>query len=102
MNPGGPSSIQGNPPWGPLPSQCKVPSSTRRKSGRKATATAPLTCSEAAARGLGSWRLLQLLQDFDVGKVYKKKVTLINATYTINYCKLVGVDEDLRDFIHIE
>ncbi|XP_073937675.1 cilia- and flagella-associated protein 74 [Castor canadensis] len=41
-------------------------------------------------------------KDFDVGKVYKKKVTLINATYTINYCKLVGVDEDLRDFIHID
>uniref|UniRef100_A0A8C9DMG8 Cilia- and flagella-associated protein 74 n=1 Tax=Prolemur simus TaxID=1328070 RepID=A0A8C9DMG8_PROSS len=28
-------------------------------------------------------------KDFDVGKVYKKKITLINATYTINYCKLV-------------
>lgn len=42
------------------------------------------------------------LQDFDIGKVYKKKITLINATYTINYCKLVGVEEDLKDFIHIE
>lgn len=41
-------------------------------------------------------------QDFDIGKVYKKKITLINATYTINYCKLVGVEEHLRDFIHIE
>ncbi|ELV14161.1 hypothetical protein TREES_T100021106 [Tupaia chinensis] len=40
--------------------------------------------------------------DFDIGKVYKKKITLINATYTINYCKLVGVEEHLRDFIHIE
>ncbi|XP_053433112.1 cilia- and flagella-associated protein 74 [Nycticebus coucang] len=39
-------------------------------------------------------------KDFDVGKVYKKKITLINATYTINYCKLVGVEEHLRDFIH--
>ncbi|KAG5202415.1 hypothetical protein JEQ12_003805 [Ovis aries] len=41
-------------------------------------------------------------KDFDVGKVYKKKITLINATYTINYCKLVGVDEGLQDFIHVE
>ncbi|KAM5320183.1 cilia- and flagella-associated protein 74 isoform 2-T2 [Glossophaga mutica] len=40
-------------------------------------------------------------KDFDVGKVYKKKMTLINTTYTINYCKLEGVDEHLRDFIHI-
>ncbi|XP_049733600.1 cilia- and flagella-associated protein 74 isoform X4 [Elephas maximus indicus] len=41
-------------------------------------------------------------KDFDIGKVYKKKITLINATYTINYCKLVGVEEHLRDFIHID
>uniref|UniRef100_A0A8C2XUE9 Cilia- and flagella-associated protein 74 n=1 Tax=Capra hircus TaxID=9925 RepID=A0A8C2XUE9_CAPHI len=41
-------------------------------------------------------------KDFDVGKVYKKKITLINATYTINYCKLVGVDEGLQDFIHVD
>lgn len=33
--------------------------------------------------------------------MYKKKVTLVNATYTINYCSLLGVDENLRDFIHI-
>ncbi|XP_055275348.1 cilia- and flagella-associated protein 74 [Moschus berezovskii] len=41
-------------------------------------------------------------KDFDVGKVYKKKITLINATYTINYCKLVGVDESLQDFVHVD
>ncbi|XP_060055865.1 cilia- and flagella-associated protein 74 isoform X2 [Erinaceus europaeus] len=41
-------------------------------------------------------------KDFDIGKVYKKKITLVNATYTINYCKLVGVEEHLRDFIHID
>ncbi|XP_049986089.1 cilia- and flagella-associated protein 74 isoform X3 [Alexandromys fortis] len=41
-------------------------------------------------------------KDFDIGKVYKKKITLINATYTINYCKLVGVEEGLKDFIHID
>nr|XP_048272770.1 cilia- and flagella-associated protein 74 isoform X3 [Myodes glareolus] len=41
-------------------------------------------------------------KEFDIGKVYKKKITLINATYTINYCKLVGVEENLKDFIHID
>ncbi|XP_039104352.1 cilia- and flagella-associated protein 74 isoform X2 [Hyaena hyaena] len=41
-------------------------------------------------------------KDFDVGKVYKKKITLINATYTINYCRLLGVEEQLKDFIHID
>ncbi|KFO31768.1 Putative protein KIAA1751 like protein [Fukomys damarensis] len=41
-------------------------------------------------------------KDFDVGKVYKKKITLINATYTINYCKLVGVEQHLRDFIRVD
>ncbi|XP_014639290.1 PREDICTED: cilia- and flagella-associated protein 74 [Ceratotherium simum simum] len=41
-------------------------------------------------------------KDFDIGKAYKKKITLINATYTINYCKLVGVEEHLRDFIHVD
>ncbi|XP_076966108.1 cilia- and flagella-associated protein 74 [Callospermophilus lateralis] len=40
-------------------------------------------------------------KDFEVGKAYKKKITLVNATYTINYCSLVGVSEDLRDFIHV-
>ncbi|XP_013359683.1 PREDICTED: cilia- and flagella-associated protein 74 isoform X5 [Chinchilla lanigera] len=41
-------------------------------------------------------------KDFDVGKVYKKKITLINATYTLNYCKLVGVEQHLRDFIRVD
>uniref|UniRef100_A0A2I3TGG2 Cilia- and flagella-associated protein 74 n=1 Tax=Pan troglodytes TaxID=9598 RepID=A0A2I3TGG2_PANTR len=41
-------------------------------------------------------------QDFDIGKVYKKKITLVNTTYTINYCKLVGVEGHLRDFIHVD
>uniref|UniRef100_G1QH08 Cilia- and flagella-associated protein 74 n=1 Tax=Nomascus leucogenys TaxID=61853 RepID=G1QH08_NOMLE len=45
---------------------------------------------------------LGLSQDFDIGKVYKKKITLVNTTYTINYCKLVGVEEHLRDFIHVD
>ncbi|XP_072464667.1 cilia- and flagella-associated protein 74 isoform X1 [Notamacropus eugenii] len=40
-------------------------------------------------------------KNFDVGKTYKKKMTLINASYTINYCKLVGVEDHLKDFITI-
>ncbi|XP_057355599.1 cilia- and flagella-associated protein 74 isoform X3 [Manis pentadactyla] len=41
-------------------------------------------------------------KDFDIGKVYKKKIRLVNATYMINYCKLVGVEEHLKDFVHID
>uniref|UniRef100_A0A8C5MY74 Cilia and flagella associated protein 74 n=1 Tax=Leptobrachium leishanense TaxID=445787 RepID=A0A8C5MY74_9ANUR len=40
-------------------------------------------------------------KDLDVGKTYKKKVTLTNASYTINFCKLVGINEHLKDFIKI-
>ncbi|XP_063173750.1 cilia- and flagella-associated protein 74 [Candoia aspera] len=40
-------------------------------------------------------------KDFDIGKTYKKKVTLINAFYSINYCKLVGVSEHLKDFFTV-
>ncbi|XP_006016305.1 cilia- and flagella-associated protein 74 isoform X2 [Alligator sinensis] len=40
-------------------------------------------------------------EDFDVGKTYKKKIILINASYSVNFCKLVGVSEHLKDFISI-
>ncbi|XP_077168069.1 cilia- and flagella-associated protein 74 isoform X2 [Paroedura picta] len=40
-------------------------------------------------------------KDFDVGKTYKKKMILINAFYSINYCKLVGVSEHLKDFFTV-
>ncbi|XP_064156962.1 cilia- and flagella-associated protein 74 isoform X2 [Anguilla rostrata] len=40
-------------------------------------------------------------KDFDVGKTYKKKITLTNVTYSTNYCKLLGVTELLKDFISI-
>lgn len=42
-----------------------------------------------------------LLQDFDVGQTYKKKVILTNVSYTTNYCKLLGVTMELMDFISI-
>ncbi|KAF7239390.1 Cilia- and flagella-associated protein 74 [Varanus komodoensis] len=41
-------------------------------------------------------------KDFDVGKTYKKKMVLINAFYSINYCKLVGVSEHLKDFFTVQ
>ncbi|XP_072210086.1 cilia- and flagella-associated protein 74 isoform X2 [Excalfactoria chinensis] len=41
-------------------------------------------------------------KDFDVGKIYKKKIVLINASYGINYCKPVGVSAWLKDFISIQ
>ncbi|NXK20566.1 CFA74 protein, partial [Arenaria interpres] len=40
-------------------------------------------------------------QDFDVGQIYKKKIVLINASYSVNFCRLVGISEWLQDFISI-
>uniref|UniRef100_A0A663E0U3 Cilia and flagella associated protein 74 n=1 Tax=Aquila chrysaetos chrysaetos TaxID=223781 RepID=A0A663E0U3_AQUCH len=40
-------------------------------------------------------------RDFDVGQIYKKKIVLINASYSVNFCRLVGVSEWLKDFISI-
>ncbi|KAL1021090.1 hypothetical protein UPYG_G00008690 [Umbra pygmaea] len=42
-----------------------------------------------------------VFKDFEVGKMYKKKVILTNVSYTTNYCKLLGVTMDLIDFISI-
>uniref|UniRef100_H3BIP2 Uncharacterized protein n=1 Tax=Latimeria chalumnae TaxID=7897 RepID=H3BIP2_LATCH len=41
-------------------------------------------------------------KDLDVGKTYKKKVNITNVTYCINFCKLVGVSENLKDFISMQ
>ncbi|XP_037237487.1 cilia- and flagella-associated protein 74 [Falco rusticolus] len=40
-------------------------------------------------------------KDFDVGQIYKKKMALINASYSVNSCRLVGISEWLKDFISI-
>ncbi|NXK90297.1 CFA74 protein, partial [Formicarius rufipectus] len=40
-------------------------------------------------------------KDFDVGQIYKKKIILTNASYSVNYCKLVGISECLKDFISV-
>ncbi|KAJ6658821.1 hypothetical protein lerEdw1_019743 [Lerista edwardsae] len=41
-------------------------------------------------------------KDFDIGKTYKKKMILINAFYSINYCRLDGVSEHLKDFFTVD
>ncbi|NWU86303.1 CFA74 protein, partial [Onychorhynchus coronatus] len=40
-------------------------------------------------------------KDFDVGQTYKKKIILTNASYSVNYCRLVGISECLKDFIRV-
>ncbi|NWU61113.1 CFA74 protein, partial [Pterocles burchelli] len=40
-------------------------------------------------------------KDFDVGQIYKKKVALINASYSLNSCRLLGISEWLKDFIGV-
>ncbi|XP_061306427.1 cilia- and flagella-associated protein 74 isoform X2 [Pezoporus flaviventris] len=40
-------------------------------------------------------------KDFDVGQVYKKKIVLINASYSVDCCRLVGISEWLKDFISV-
>ncbi|NXQ80170.1 CFA74 protein, partial [Nyctibius grandis] len=40
-------------------------------------------------------------KDFDVGQIYKKKIVLINASYGVNLCRLVGISECLKDIISV-
>ncbi|XP_045912230.1 cilia- and flagella-associated protein 74 isoform X3 [Micropterus dolomieu] len=42
-----------------------------------------------------------LFKDFEVGKMYKKKVILTNVSYITNHCKLLGISAHLKDFISI-
>jgi len=41
------------------------------------------------------------LQDFEVGKTYRKKVVLTNVSYATNHCRLLGVSAPLTDFISV-
>ncbi|XP_067826189.1 cilia- and flagella-associated protein 74 [Heptranchias perlo] len=41
-------------------------------------------------------------QNFDVGKTYKKKAMLINASYGITFCRLIAISDHLKDFIEVE
>nr|XP_046252850.1 cilia- and flagella-associated protein 74 isoform X2 [Scatophagus argus] len=40
-------------------------------------------------------------KDFEVGKIYKKKIILTNISYNSNHCKLLGVSRHLKDVISI-
>ncbi|XP_036960629.1 cilia- and flagella-associated protein 74 isoform X2 [Acanthopagrus latus] len=42
-----------------------------------------------------------IFKDFEVGKMYKKKIVLTNNSYITNHCKLLGVSTHLKDFISI-
>ena len=37
-----------------------------------------------------------------MGKVYKKKIVITNVSYSINFLRLTGISEHLKDFIKIE
>lgn len=43
-----------------------------------------------------------IFKDLDIGCIYQKKVQLTNVSYTVNYCKLIGISENLQDFITID
>ncbi|XP_029010867.1 cilia- and flagella-associated protein 74 isoform X2 [Betta splendens] len=43
-----------------------------------------------------------LFKDFEVGKMYKKKIVLTNTSHVTNYCKLLGLSAQLKDFISIK
>ncbi|KAI8795411.1 cilia- and flagella-associated protein 74 [Biomphalaria glabrata] len=41
-------------------------------------------------------------KDFEVGKIYKKKIKITNVSYTLNYIKFVDISDKLKDFIKIQ
>ena len=43
-----------------------------------------------------------VFKDFEVGKVLRRRLQLTNVSYTVNYCKLLGVSEHLKDFITVD
>ena len=43
-----------------------------------------------------------VFSDFEVGKSYRKKLQLTNVSYSINYCRLIAVSDNLKDFVKIE
>ena len=42
-----------------------------------------------------------VFKDFEVGKVLRRRLQLTNVSYSVNYCKLLGVSEHLKDFITV-
>ena len=42
-----------------------------------------------------------VFKDFEVGTVLRRRLQLTNVSYSVNYCKLLGVSEQLKDFITV-
>ena len=59
-------------------------------------------CQRHAHNPFSEHKFLRVFQDFDVGKTYKKKISMTNVSYSVNYCKLTGLTEHLKDFIQIQ
>lgn len=55
-----------------------------------------------ASDHLTDLNLVVCLQDFEVGKIYKKKVVLTNTSYATNSCRLLGVSAHLKDLVSIK
>jgi len=36
-----------------------------------------------------------VFKDFEVGKVFRRRLQLTNVSYTVNHCKLLGLSEHL-------
>ena len=43
-----------------------------------------------------------VFRDFQLGKLYHKRVQLTNVSYTANFCKLLGVSPTLKDFVSVK
>lgn len=43
-----------------------------------------------------------VFKDFEVGKVFRRRLQLTNVSYTVNHCKLLGLSDHLKDFITID
>ncbi|XP_060708022.1 cilia- and flagella-associated protein 74 isoform X1 [Hemiscyllium ocellatum] len=41
-------------------------------------------------------------KNFDISQTYKKKATLINASYGITFCRLIAITDCLKDFIEVD
>jgi len=41
------------------------------------------------------------VQDFGVGDTYEQKVVLMNSTHAMTSCKLIGMSDELKDFISL-
>ncbi|XP_072223136.1 cilia- and flagella-associated protein 74 [Leuresthes tenuis] len=69
--------------------------------GKLNTTSKNLCGKELKGRPFVSKPEVILFKDFEVGKVYKKKIVLTNISYSVNHCKLLRVSAQLKDCIAI-